>query len=120
VRLATAQKRTSHLTKAGNVLRRTKFASLVKLMNEVGILLLKLLKHDRVGRRFGLPSVLHVIEFSLIYLWPVQSTYETSRTNTSHGIGEVSRLSVQVKSGGAGLHSWEIAPARRPERSNRF
>ncbi len=43
--------------------------------------------------------------------WPVQSTYETNRTSTSHGIGEVGRLSVQAKSGGAGLRPWKIAKA---------
>ena len=42
---------------------------------------------------------------------PVQSTYETNQTSTSHGIGEVGRLSVQAKSGGAGLRPWKVAKA---------
>jgi hypothetical protein len=62
----------------------------------------------------------HEAEVSAISASPVQSTYEIKRTSTSHGNGEVSRLSVQVKSGGAGLHSWKTAQATRPECSRRL
>jgi hypothetical protein len=43
----------------------------------------------------------------------VQFNHGISETITSHGIGEVCRLSFQAKSSGAGLSAWEISPATR-------